>query len=97
MVWTECELASLVVRERLRHGQENALARRISLIGISRQCLKFGNDRVESSSTAGVVHVKEPVRAVVRMKRKAEASGVPAYAGPPGRTCRSGRRRAWWC
>src|SRR5260221_603389 len=74
MIGPKCQLASFVVRERLSHGQENALVRRMSLVGMPRQRLKFGDDRVESTTAAGVIQIEEPVRSVVRMKRQPQQS-----------------------
>src|SRR5436190_5018761 len=74
MIGAKSELASIVVSKRLRHGQEDPLAGRISLVRIPGQSLEFGDDRVSSTDVGRVIHVEEPVRAVVWMERQTQQS-----------------------
>src|ERR1700704_6390266 len=74
MIGPKSQLSTFVVGVGLAHGEENALGTGIDMVGVGGICLEFGDDRVSSTDVGRVIHIEEPVRAVVRMERQTQQS-----------------------
>src|SRR5882724_1845565 len=74
MIGPKSQLSAFVVGVGLAHGEENALGAGIDMVGVGGISLEFGDDRVSSTDVGRIIHVEEPVRAVVRMERQTQQS-----------------------